>query len=181
MRLHPLAVVLALAVGGAACSARAQVPVPEPELPVLDPPPAPPRIVAIYVEPEQPAPVEAPAAPEPSAPSRPQQPRPAPPAATPNPVVTEGPPAPPPAPPLTLTPVPGTEAKTEASIRALLSQATRDLGRVNVAGLGADGRAQLETARRFVQQSEEALKARNLVYAGKLADKAATLAAVLVR
>ena len=77
MRLHPLAVVLALTVGGAACTARAQVPVPEPELPVLDPPPAPPRIVAIYVEPEEPVAVEVPSAPEPAAPPRPQQARPA--------------------------------------------------------------------------------------------------------
>ena len=49
------------------------------------------------------------------------------------------------------------------------------------ASLNADGRAQFETARRFLQQAEEALKARNIVFAGKLADKAATMAAVLVR
>ena len=181
MRLHPLAVVLALTVGGAACTARAQVPVPEPELPVLDPPPAPPRIVAIYVEPEEPVAVEVPSAPDPAAPPRPQQARPAtPPPTTPTPVVTEGPP-PPPAPPLTLTPTPGTEAKTEASIRALLGQVARDLGRVNPSGLSGDSRTQYDAARRFVEQSEEALKVRNLVYASKLADKAAAMAAVLVR
>ena len=182
MRLHPLAVVLALAAGVSGCSARAQVPVPEPELPVLDPPPAPPRIVAIYVEPEEPPPVEATPAAEPSAPPRPQQPRPAAPAPVqPPPVVTtEGPPPPPP-PALTLTPVPGSEAKTEASIRALLGQVARDLGRVNAATLSVDGRTQYEAAQRFVQQSEDALKVRNLVYAGKLADKAAAMAAVLVR
>lgn len=181
MRLHPLAVVLALAAGVSGCSARAQVPVPEPELPVLDPPPAPPRIVAIYVEPEEPPPVEATPAAEPSAPPRPQQPRPAAPAPVQPPVVTtEGPPPPPP-PALTLTPVPGSEAKTEASIRALLGQVARDLGRVNAATLSVDGRTQYEAAQRFVQQSEDALKVRNLVYAGKLADKAAAMAAVLVR
>ena len=54
MRLHPLAVVLALAAAGTGCAARAAVPVPEPELPELAPPPAPPRIVAIYVQPEEP-------------------------------------------------------------------------------------------------------------------------------
>jgi hypothetical protein len=58
---------------------------------------------------------------------------------------------------------------------------TRDLSRVSQASLNADGRTQYEAARRFVQQSEEALKARNLVYAGKLADKAAAMAAVVVR
>jgi hypothetical protein len=82
---------------------------------------------------------------------------------------------------LTLTPVSGTEAKTEASIRTLLARAARDLGRVNAPALSADGRAQFEAAVRFVQQSEDALKVRNLVYAGKLADKAAVMAAVLVR
>jgi hypothetical protein len=183
MRLLPLAVVLALALAGAACSARAQVSVPEPELPELEPPPAPPRIVSIYVEPEEPAPVEAPIAAEPTVPPRPQQPRPVPP--TPqqpepaNPIGTP-PPAPPP-PALTLTPVPGTEAKTEASIRALLGQVTKNLGRVNSTGLSSDGRTQFDAARRFVQQAEDALKAKNLLYAGKLADKAAAMAAVLVR
>ena len=182
MRLLPLAVVVALAMGGSACAARAQVPIPEPELPVLDPPPAPPRIVAIYVEPEEPAPIEAPVAAEPTAPPRPQ-PKPAAPAPPPGPLVNEGPPQPPPSTPpaLTLTPVPGAEAKTEASIRALLGQVTRDLTRVNAATLSADGKTQYEAARRFVQQSEDALKVHNLLYAGKLADKAAAMAAVLVR
>jgi len=178
MRLHPLAVVLVLALGGSGCAARAEVAVPEPELPVLQPPPAPPRTVAIYVDPV--TPVEAPPPAEPSAP-RPLPPRPAAPTPAPDPVVTEGPPAPPPPPPLTLTPVPGSEAKTEASIRALLGQVSRDLGRVNTSSLSADGRTQFEAARRFVQQAEEALGARNLVYAGKLADKAAAMAAVVVR
>ena len=77
--------------------------------------------------------------------------------------------------------MPGAEAKTEASIRTLLGRVAQDLGRVNQAGLSADGRTQFEAARRFVQQAEDALKARNLVYAGKLADKAATMAAVLAR
>ena len=71
MRLHPLAVVLVLCAGGAGCSARAQVPVTEPEMPVLAPPPAPPRIVATYAEPEAPPPVEAPPLAEPSVPVRP--------------------------------------------------------------------------------------------------------------
>ena len=87
----------------------------------------------------------------------------------------------PPPPALTLKPAPGTETKTEASIRALMSRATRDLQRVNYAALDADGRAQYDTARRFMQQAEEALKNGNLAFAGKLADKAATMAAVLVR
>jgi hypothetical protein len=62
-----------------------------------------------------------------------------------------------------------------------LSRASRDLGRVNAAVLDSDGKAQYATARRFQQQAEEALKSGNLVFAGKLADKAAILAAVLLR
>jgi hypothetical protein len=75
----------------------------------------------------------------------------------------------------------GTEAKTEASIRSLLASASRDLARVNPSSLDSDGRTQHDQARRFLLQAEEALKSGNLLFAGKLADKAATLAAVLVR
>jgi hypothetical protein len=55
------------------------------------------------------------------------------------------------------------------------------LARLNPATLNADGRGQADAARLFLQQAEDALKARNVVYAGKLADKAATIAAVLAR
>jgi hypothetical protein len=80
-----------------------------------------------------------------------------------------------------LKPAPGVAAKTEASIRELLGRALRDLQRVNYAALDADGRVQFDIARRFMEQAEEALKGGNLAYAGKLADKAATMGAVLVR
>ena len=56
-----------------------------------------------------------------------------------------------------------------------------DLQRVNYAALDADGRAQFDIARRFMQQADDALKGGNLPFAGKLADKAATMASVLVR
>lgn len=180
MRLHPLAVVLLLLAAGApGCAARAAAPVPEPELPDMTPPPAPPRVVAIYVEPVELPPVEAPPAAEPVSPARPAVK----PVAPPPPPEVEVPQGPPPLPPpaLTLTPSPGSEAKTEASIRTLLGRASRDLDRINRGGLSPDGRTQFDAARRFVQQAEEALKARNLVYASKLADKAAVMAAVLVR
>jgi hypothetical protein len=114
----------------------------------------------------------------PSRPSRPEQ-KPDPAANSPEPVESAARPVP--APSLTLTPTPGSESQTVAAIRDLLGRATRDLSRVNSASLNNDGRTQFDTARRFIQQAEEALKARNIVYAGKLADKAATMAAVLVR
>jgi hypothetical protein len=85
------------------------------------------------------------------------------------------------APAMTLKPGPSVQAQTEASIRALLDRAGRDLQRVNYAALDADGRTQFDTARRFKEQAEDALKGANLPYAGKLADKAATMASMLVR
>ena len=171
--------VLALAIAASACATRAPVRV-EPELPALAPPLPPPRVITLYADEDEPEPVPAPAPPEkPAAPPRPAprtsrvEPRVEPPRAEPaKPVMV---------PPLTLTPSPGTEVQTEASIRNLLARAARDLSRVTVASLGSDGRAQFETAQRFLQQAEEALKVRNLVFAGKLADKAATLAAGFIK
>jgi len=164
-----------------ACAAKAQART-EVEMPLLDPPPAPPRVVANYpieLEAVPVAPTVEPAAPA-RAPVRTQRPeRPEPAQAAPEPV-QEAPRTASSA-SLTLTPSPGTETQTAAAIRDLMARATRDLARINQASLNADGRTQFDTARRFLQQADEALKARNIVFAGKLADKAATMAAVLVR
>ena len=132
-------------------------------VPTIEPSPV---DTALTVPPSRPAP-------------RPPASRPEPPRPEPQPSIPERPAPAPPA--LTLKPAPGSETKTETSIRALMGRATRDLQRVNYAALDADGRAQYDTARRFMQQAEEALKTNNLAFAGKLADKAATMAAVLVR
>ena len=136
------------------------------------------------------APVEEPvvaAAPEP-------EPTPAPPApAAPRPVVRPAAPrpqpAPPPAPPPVAAAGDGRElrapspvnAPTERSVRDLLARAARDISQVNYARLSADGRLQHDQSRRFAAQAEQALKERNLIFASTLADKAATLAAELVR
>jgi type IV secretory pathway VirB10-like protein len=181
-RLLPLLLVVAVLATGCA-KVKAQV---EPELPSLAPPPPPPRMVAVY-EPEvesvpavEPEPTETTEVPPPRPPRPPGNrndgaTRPEPARAEPAARLITPPPA------LTLKPPSGTEAKTEASIRGLLDRAGQDLGRVNYAALDPDGRTQYDTARRFRQQAEEALKNRNYVFAGKLADKAATMAAVLVR
>jgi hypothetical protein len=164
----------------------------EPVMPELTPPPPPPRVVETYPE-EAPVVVEAPAtetatsAPaarntakppvspttKPDTTAKPEPPRiePEKPAAQPQPQ----PPA------LTLKPTPGSESTTEGSIRRLISNASRDLARVNYGSLNQDGKAQYDTAKRFMQQADDALRSGNLVFAGKLADKAATMAAVLVR
>ncbi len=164
-----------------ACAAKAQVRT-EAEMPLLDPPPPPARVVAVY----EPEPARLPVTPavEPAMPPRPparparaeQKPEPV--SAQPEPTETVARPAPP---SLTMTPSSGSESQTVAAIRDLLGRAARDLSRVSAASLSGDGRAQYEQARRFIQQAEDALKIRNIVFAGKLADKAATMAAVLVR
>jgi hypothetical protein len=184
MRMRGLAIALPILIGLtlslSACAAKAQV-LTEAPMPSLDPPPPPPRVVAVYAP--EPEPVAVTPALEPATPVRPpsrprpeQRPEPA--ANTPESAEAVSRPAPP---SLTLTPSAGSESQTAAAIGALLERAKRDLSRVNSASLNHDGRAQYDTARRFIQQAEEALKARNIVYAGKLADKAATMAAVLVR
>jgi hypothetical protein len=83
-------------------------------------------------------------------------------------------------PPTTLTTTPSQrEGEVEARIRAQLARATTDLSRVNYQTLGADARGQYDAAKGFVTQAEGALKARNLLFAQSLAEKAATLAAQL--
>ena len=181
MRVTRVASLVLLTASLAACAAKAQVRT-EVELPLLDPPPPPPRVVADYAPDPEPiplAPAVEPATPVRPAvrPPRPEQ-KPEPTTAAPEPSEAAARPQPP---SLTLTPTPGSESQTAAAIRALIGRATRDLARVNATSLNADGRAQYETARRFIEQAEEALRARNVVFAGKLADKAATMAAVLVR
>ena len=175
-------VIVLLTASLVACAAKAQVRT-EAEVPLLDPPAPPPRVVAVYAPDPEPLPVTPPI--EPATPVRPaprpprpeQKPEPA--TANPEPSEAAARPATPPS--LTMTPSPGSESQTVAAIRDLLGRATRDLSRVNTASLSGDGRAQYDTARRFIQQADDALKAHNIVFAGKLADKAATMAAVLVR
>jgi hypothetical protein len=71
------------------------------------------------------------------------------------------------------------EGEIERAIRELLARAAGNLGRIDYRALGADARAQYDTAKRFVTQAEGALRARNLVFAMTLADKASELAAEL--
>ncbi len=179
-----VAVVCGLAAAGlvsGCATAKASSPSP---LPTLAPPDVPPRVIAEYL-PDPPLPSE-PVSPETVIPA----PRPA--RAPRRDVVRadappdepQGPPVPPPVPapqPSLALQSTGPGARADQSVRTMLAQAARDLGRVDYQALDADGRAQYDTARRFMQQADEALKGRNVMFAGKLADKAATMAAVLVR
>ena len=83
-----------------------------------------------------------------------------------------------PAAPLQTLP-PSQEKREEDNIRALLTVANGNLGRVDYRALGVNGRTQYDQAKGFIRQADDALKARNLVFARSLADKAATLAAQL--
>ena len=84
----------------------------------------------------------------------------------------------PPKPPPQTAPV-GRESEEEQRVRAQLMHATTDLNRIDYRALNADARTQYDTAKRFVTQAEEALRAKNLVFARSVADKAAALAAQL--
>jgi outer membrane biosynthesis protein TonB len=178
----------ALSLFAAGCT-RAQAKV-VPELPPLDVPAPPPRHVeAAEVEPPPPPPP-----PEDPAPPPPTRPRPAP-------AVQQQRPEPKPEPPRVEVPAPtelkpaeesrttppgtlqtqpvGREAQLEKKINDMLSRAGTNLNRVDYGGLNADARTQYDQAKRFISQAQEALHAKNLVFAENLADKANTLAAQL--
>ena len=166
-----------LALSVSACMrARAEV---LPEVP-LDVPEAPPRVVdvldpqeppiiALPEEPTRNTPVIPRPAPAPRVESRPAEP----PRAEPEPPKPADEAARTPA--LQTTP---TQQETEAErrVRTQLVQATTGLNRINTQALNSDARLQFDTARRFVAQAEEALKARNVVFAANLAEKAVALA-----
>jgi len=175
----------ALASGCAHAQAKTQ-----PELPPLEMPAPPPRVVEA-TEPAQPPQIALPegprtnirpqpvtAPPRPDAARPPDVPKPDQPAAEP-PKVAEEPPKPStPATTLQTTPA-QREGEVERRVRILIAQAYNDLNRVNYQALNADARNQYDTAKRFASQAEDALRARNLVFASNLADKAAALAAQL--
>lgn len=183
LRVGAFAVTSLTAVACAHTQAKALV-----ELPPLDMPSAPPRVVEaaepqqvpIIALPDEAAPS---LRPRPTTPPRAEVPRPPEPpkaeqAAT-EPKATEE--APKPASPTTLQTTPTQrEAEVERRVRGLIARASSDLGRVDYKALNGDARNQYDTARRFATQAEDALKARNLVFANNLADKAAALAAQLL-
>jgi hypothetical protein len=73
-------------------------------------------------------------------------------------------------------------AADEKKVRDLLTKASTDLSkRVDYQKLSDDGKQQYDQSKRFSEQAEQAIKERNFPYALSLAEKAATLAAELVR
>jgi outer membrane biosynthesis protein TonB len=156
-----------------------------PDTPPLDVPPPPARVVQT-IDAEAPAPVPLPEEP----PREPVRPRPAPagaarPEARPEaskpetPATTEAPAAEDASktPPTVLQTTPAAqEGEVERTIRATLARAADRLSRIDYRALNTDARIQYDTAKRFIQQSSEAIRAKNLVFAKNLADKAAALA-----
>ena len=185
-----LSVALMLVTTGVACTrAKAKT---VPDVPPLEMPAPPPRDVEPN-EAEPPPPVSLPQEPartptprpRPATPTREARPNDTP---KPEPPKTEAPPLvieppkteDPPAPPPTLQTTPATaEGEVERGIRATLVRATNDLNRIDYRFLNADARTQYDTAKSFIRQADAAVRAKNLVFARNLAEKAAALATQL--
>jgi hypothetical protein len=160
----------------------------QPNGPPLDTPLPPPRVVSSPIESEPtvaavppiegPAPRTTPDAPRPAQP-RPERPEPA--ASAPA-IASQPAAAPQPAdePPRTLQTT-ANAGQIEQRVRGLLTSASRDLGRIDYRALSVDAQTQYDIAKRFTEQADEALKAKNIVFAEQLADKAAALAAQLAK
>jgi hypothetical protein len=170
-----IAALAALAAGGCA-TARAKAP----SVPVALEAPAPPPRVIVPPEPEIPEPPVPTPEPESVAPRTPRRPPVAGPAKT-EPRI-DNPRATPQAPPTATLQqaLPASPADIVRRVREQLGQAQIDLRRVDYRALSADGKSQYDTATRFVEQAEQALGEKNLVFAAKVAEKAAVLAASLV-
>jgi len=180
-------VVSLTALGASACaSARAQT---EPESTALAVPAPPARVLP----PLEGSRIEAavPTAGEPSteghpAPRRRSEPtrgetRPDPPrepAAESSPSAPETPPETTPAPALQLA-SPGSSGHAEQAVKQQLLKARDDLNQVDRRTLSVDAQAQFDTATRFIDLANQAIRDKNLVFAQTLADKAAVIAALL--
>lgn len=167
---------VAVAVGGAACGRMQARTAPPPV--AMNVPPPPPRVAIPVSLPEQP--IEEPV-PEPpaAAPEAPPRPRPE------TPPRTVERPAPPPAP---AAEAPAPVLQTSANVSALeqrasslLGQAERDLERVNRAQLAMQARAQFDRAQSFIRNAKNAMQIKNYTFAEQLAAKAASLARELVK
>ena len=172
--------------GGSAClTGRAQT---EAERPALDVPAPPDRVVPQVPPPEPPLPAIEPvedlsSGTKPSPPARnkplaskPPAQDPPKPESKPDPPVTETPPpaTPPPAPQLKLPENADAQSRT---IRDTIERTRRMLGQTDRTKLSSrDRQKAFDDAQLFMKQAEDALNAKNLVFAKELADKAERLA-----
>lgn len=169
-------IVLGLAVATAACDkVQAKTPGPSADPALTVPAPPRPLIIPVPIEPTPtPVPTETPA---PPAPARPTSGRGVPPP-TPTPVPTPTP-TPDATPPVLQTGSSLSELETRAKGR--LEQAQKDLQRVTFGSLGTDARDQYNSAASFIRKAQDAMRVKNFIYAHYCADKAATLAGLLVK
>lgn len=179
-----ISVLLALATaGGASCvTTRAATPADRPALDVPDPPA---RVVAQLPTPEPPLPAvevvdELPTGTKPSSPTRASKPAPKDPPKPevkpdPPPTTEAPPPAQPPAPQLRM-PETGDAGAFSRQIRDIVERTRRNLGQINRASLNGRRQSAYDDAQLFLKQAEDALNAKNLVFARELADKAERLA-----
>ena len=124
-----------------------------------------------------PAPEPVPPAPKPTVTRTPARTEPREPA----PAVTQPAPTPPPATePVRATPA-AASAGDERKVRELMAKAAGDLKRVDYQRLSTEGKAQYDQSKRFSDEAQQAIKERNFLLAFTLAEKAANLAAELVR
>jgi hypothetical protein len=162
----------------------------QPGGPALETPLAPPRVLSSPIESEPTVtaapPIEGPApraTPEAPRAAAPRVERPVPPpaaAASETPAPSQATTTPVDEPPRTLQTTPNL-GQAETRIRGLLANASRDLNRIDYRALSVDAQAQYDIAKRFTEQADEALKTKNIVFAEQLADKAAALAAQLLK
>ena len=57
-----------------------------------------------------------------------------------------------------------------------MTRATAELNRIDYRALNANARTQYDTAKRFIEQADDAIKSGNYVYAQSLGEKAETIA-----
>ena len=179
------AAIVALTLTGGCANAKAQATLPDAA--PLTIPQAPARVVVPPAPDPPPAAPETPPASSTSTTSNPpastgrstRENRPA----TPPPQPAPPPATPPPAPSSPATPLEtqANQGELEKKTNDLLGSAKATLDKINKAALSADGKAQYDAARGFVTQAESALKVKNVVYAWQLADKANTIATLLLR
>jgi outer membrane biosynthesis protein TonB len=176
-RLLPVLLLGALGTASlpACTKARAQTPGPPPALNVPDTP----ERMNIPVNPDPIPPPEPP--PVPPA----EKPVVAPPASAttkprPTPTPTASPVVPPPA-DTSPAPVRLAQSGVEEQARNRLAVAVRDMAKVKKDALPRSAREQFDSAERFIKMARSALDVKNFVYAYYCADKAATLAELLVK
>lgn len=168
------ALLLAAGAGGAACQqVKASTPGPEPIALTVPEPPA--RLLfPVSAEPPPLPPAPVPDKPEVAAPTG--KPKPPPPPVS-NPPATN--PANETVPPAVVKM--SAQAELESRARERLGSALNNLSKIDRKSLGAAARDQFDGAQRFIKMTQDALSVRNFPYAAYCADKAATLAGLLVK